>query len=86
MKSIRIETWFDEHECETCGSSYSQGGEVFVDDKSVLIVEPIAHCFGGIQATEDELLVLALSKLGVEIRIDGEKPHVSNTELSETLL
>jgi hypothetical protein len=85
MKKIEINTCSDHYDCETCGDSYAEGGSVIIDGKTVLEVEPMAHCYGGTSVTEGELLILALNKLGVKIRVDGQKPYVMDAELSEEL-
>ena len=64
---IEILTWEDEHECDTCGSSWAQGGQVIVDDEIVIHEEPVAHCFGGRSFDSEELLIMALQKLGHKV-------------------
>jgi hypothetical protein len=75
---IRIETETDSHDCETCGSSYSQGGKVFVDDVLVLEKPALAHCYDGRDYSDSDLLVLALAKLGHEVEVDGCRYHISS--------
>ena len=69
---IEIKTMTDNHDCETCGSSWVEGGVVFVNDKEVLKREPVAYCYGVPSFSESDLLVMALKKIGVEVTVDGE--------------
>lgn len=78
MKRIEIETMTDEHECETCGSSWSEGGVVYVDGEEVLCREPRAYCYGTPSYSESDLLVMALKKLGVEVRVDSEQYFIQS--------
>jgi hypothetical protein len=85
-KTIEIITTSDTYECDTCGMDWAEGGYVLIDGEKVLEVVPSAYCLGGTSASESELLVLALSKIGVKVRVDGEFFHISNVELSKELL
>lgn len=85
MKVIRINTTQDVWECDTCGTDWAEGGEIFVDDILVDEVVPVAHCYGGTSATDYELLLLALAHLGIRVEVDGCKPHVSCFEVEEKL-
>ena len=76
MKLIEIKTLSDEHDCETCGCTWAEGGTVYVDGKKVLEKEPIAHCYGGVSYSEEELLVMALKVLGINVTVDGARFHV----------
>ena len=76
MKTIRTETTSDNCDCETCGWNYAEGGSVYVDDVLVLEKEAIASCYGGSHFSQDDLLVMALHKLGISVYIDGDKYHV----------
>lgn len=80
---IEIKTFDDEYDCETCGSSWSSGGYVKIDGKKILTVTPVAHCYNGVSATEEELLVLALEKLGHTVTFDGAPYHIWNSEVEE---
>lgn len=73
---IEIETMTDEHDCETCGCSWSEGGVVYVDGKEVLRREPTAYCYGAPSFSEHDLLVMTLKKIGVEVTVDGEQFQV----------
>lgn len=69
---IEIEVLTDDHDCETCGSNWAEGGVVRVDGQEVLRREPLATCFGSEHFSESDLLVMALKKLGHEVLVDGE--------------
>lgn len=73
---IEIKTWTDSHDCETCGSSWAEGGIVYVDGKEVLRREPSAYCFGVPSFSESDLLVMALKKLGHQVLVDGHQYQV----------
>lgn len=68
---IEITTDFDKHNCETCGTSYADGGTVKIDGELIIDLPAIAHCYGGQSFSQDELLVLALRKLGHTVEVDG---------------
>ena len=75
---IEIEVLTDDHDCETCGSNWAEGGVVRVDGKEVLRREPVAYCYGVPSFSEHELLVMALKKIGVEVTVDGEPFQVGS--------
>ena len=68
---IEIETMTDDHDCETCGCSWAEGGVVYVDGKEVLRRKPSAYCYGAPSFSEHDLLVMALKKIGIELTVDG---------------
>lgn len=74
---IEIETSNDTHDCETCGSTWAEGGTVTIDGEVVLDLEPLAHCFGGQNYSETDLLVMALAKVGIDVDVDGGKWHIT---------
>lgn len=77
-KKIEIETRDDVHEdCETCGTSWAEAGSVKIDGKTVLDIEPQAHCYDGVSHSEAELLVMALKKVGIDVLVDGHPFHVT---------
>lgn len=73
---IEIETMTDDHDCETCGCSWAEGGVVYVDGKEVLRREPRAYCYGTPSFSEHDLLVMTLKKIGVEVTVDGSPVQV----------
>ena len=72
MKKIEIERLFDDYECETCGSSYAEGGIVQIDGEQILERIPRAYCYNDPSFTEMDLLVMSLKQLGIEIIVDDE--------------
>lgn len=73
---IEINTKIDYHECETCGTSYADGGSVYVDDKLVLERPPRSYCFDSPSFDQNDLLVMALKKVGIEVFVDGDQYHI----------
>lgn len=74
---IEIKTHWASSDCETCGYSYAQGGSVTIDGKVVLDLPAESHCFGGQDYSEDDLLVMALHKIGIEVFVDGDRYHIT---------
>jgi 5-keto 4-deoxyuronate isomerase len=73
MKLIEIKTLTDDHDCDTCGTTYASGGIVYIDGRKILEKEPVAHCYGATYYDEADLLVLALAAVGVEVRVDDSR-------------
>lgn len=73
---IDIETNDDIHYCETCGLNFAEGGVVKVDGVEVLRRDASAHCYAGTSYNEDELLVMALNKMGHDVFVNGYPYHV----------
>lgn len=72
MTTIRIETLHDDHECETCGHSYSEGANVYFDDVLTLELVPHAYCYDGDHYPEDVVLRRVIEALGHTVSFDGE--------------
>lgn len=64
MAEVSVETTWDSHQCETCGSSYADGFKIFVDGKLIKELEPVAHCFNGTFWTEEDVLDAVLTHFG----------------------
>lgn len=77
---IQIETDSDTAECDCCGTSYATGGTVLVDGQVVLERPAEASCIGSLSFTPDELLVMALHKLGHTVLVDGDRYHVTRVD------
>lgn len=73
MKLIEIKTSQDDHDCDTCGTTYARGGVVYIDGRKTLDKEPVAYCYGSTNYDEADLLVMALAAVGVEVRVDGSR-------------
>ena len=70
----KIQTVFDDYDCETCGSSYAEGFFVTEEGSPLPIVNliPLAHCTGGKEFELSDALNQILIKLGHEVELDGE--------------
>lgn len=75
---IEIRTNSDTSECDCCGTTWAQGGDVVIDGKLVLSKPASASCTGSGDWTESELLVMALKMLGHTIEVDGQEFHVTS--------
>lgn len=66
-----IEHLYDEHDCETCGSSYAEGYIIKMNDVVLVDKTPSAHCFGGDDYSKDnpykDILELEFPSLEVEV-------------------
>lgn len=80
MRNISITTEHDSVDCETCGGNYWAGGKVYVDDELVISRTGYASCTGGSGYSEEDLLVLALYKLGINVYVDDEKWHICQAD------
>ena len=74
---IEITTDADTSECDCCGTSYAEGGEVVIDGKTILSRPASASCVGSESWNEAELLVMALKKIGYDVSVDGTPFHVT---------
>lgn len=72
MFKIEIVWMVDEHDCDTCGSSYAEGARVYFDDVSVLDMEPCAHCFDGNTYTKEQVYNRILVELGHMVVITND--------------
>lgn len=64
MNNIHIKWLTDEHDCETCGSSYAEGAIVSIDGMIGLDFEPVAHCYAGETYTREQVYRKILEYLG----------------------
>lgn len=72
MSKIKI-TWLNDHyNCETCGSSYSEGAHVEIDGVQFGDFEPIAHCFDSKGFERDEILTAVFAHLGHELVMEDQ--------------
>lgn len=62
---INIKWLEDEHDCDTCGFSYSQGAIVTGDVEIEHI--PVAHCFNSKHWDREEIYLEIINKLGYKI-------------------
>lgn len=64
---LEINWSYDEHDCETCGSSWSEGAVVTLDGTEILNKPANAHCLSNTYVTREDIFEAALKHLGVEI-------------------
>lgn len=71
-KKIEI-TWIDDYyDCEQCGGAGASGAVVKVDGETVVDMTPQAHCFGGVDYSENQVFLALLGALGYEVKqVDG---------------
>lgn len=58
----------DEHDCETCGSSWAEGAEVYLNGTLILSRSPIAACFDAASYSADDIYRAILDHLGFAIK------------------
>ncbi|HET8689280.1 MAG TPA: hypothetical protein VFM18_21930 [Methanosarcina sp.] len=64
---INIEWMYDDHDCDTCGSSFAEGALVTFEDGRVLELFPYANCYNSISFDKDEVYSRIIEELGHEI-------------------
>ena len=69
MPSIRIETIYDDHECETCGSSSAYGARVYLDGELLVDMTPVAHCYDSVMYDDMDIMRHVLEHLGYDVEI-----------------
>lgn len=67
MAKIEIKWLDDEHDCDTCGTSWAEGAIVTIDGERALDLDPLAHCFGSDDYSREEVLRRILAHLGHEV-------------------
>ena len=67
MKKLSIDWSYDEHECETCGCSYSEGAVVKLDDEIILDFPAHAHCFSMVNVGYEDILKSLCEHLNIKI-------------------
>ena len=65
--TIKIEWTSDYSECDTCGFNYSDGANVWLDDKLVLELVPVAGCYDGDHWDQRQVYRLILDALGYTV-------------------
>jgi len=68
MPTIKIEWLSDDHDCETCGSTYADGALVWLDGDLILELSPSAYCYDSTHYDEADVYRHILEKLGYEIK------------------
>lgn len=64
---IRIEWTYDSYDCETCGGSYADGANVYIDGQLALEFVPVAHCYDGDNFERDYVYAQIFKHLGHEV-------------------
>lgn len=62
--NIRVVETSDSFDCETCGSSWATGYNIYFDDVLSIAMKPIAHCYGGDHFTIEDALQEIIKELG----------------------
>ena len=66
-KEIKIEWLSDVYDCDTCGTSWASGANVFINGNLELELTPVAHCYGGEDYSTEDIYIKILNKLGWEV-------------------
>lgn len=67
---IRIEELSDSYDCETCGPSFAGGARVYIDGELKIDLTPSAHCFGGADYRDRDIMHAVLEHLGHEVEFE----------------
>jgi hypothetical protein len=68
---IMIQWLWDEHSCDTCGTTVSSGALIKMGDKAI-VLNPVAHCFDGESWDTVDVFTEILRELGHELEIIPE--------------
>lgn len=69
MPTIKIVRTYDEHDCDDCGLSTADGATVYIDDKRVLILKPVAHCYGGMTYNDEDIFKAVLEYIDYTVEV-----------------
>ena len=69
MSLVQIKWLTDYHDCETCGTSYAEGAEVYVEENLVIAMVPSAHCFEGISYEQEDVYKKVLDYFSHKLEI-----------------
>ncbi len=69
MTKLTIKSLEDEHDCETCGSSWEQGFEVYIDGKPFGDYAPLAACWDSKGYLLENVLVDVLKYIGYDVEV-----------------
>lgn len=66
MTDIHIKWMMDDHDCDSCGSSYAEGAIVSIDGMIMigLDLEPVAHCYDSTSYSREQVYRKILEYLG----------------------
>ena len=66
---IKIERLSDTHDCETCGPSWAEGANVFIDGELAIELHPHAHCYDGDSYDDEAVYKRIIEHLGHTIEV-----------------
>ena len=66
-KGLAIEWLTDDHDCETCGSSWAEGAIVRLNGEVILNMSPCAYCYDSTSYSSDQVYRAILEHLGYAI-------------------
>lgn len=72
MKTIKIVRTYDEYDCDDCGYSEAEGAKIYINNKMVLDLKPVAHCYGGITYNDENIFQAVLEYLGYNVEVASE--------------
>ena len=67
MKTIKIEWLMDRYNCETCGTSWAKGANVWIDGDLVLELQPHASCSHPSDYSDEDVYKAIFQQLGYEV-------------------
>ena len=67
--SFDVDHKCDSYECETCGYSYAEGAEIKLNGQEFMLLEPVAHCFGGTSYSETEIASEVFASFGIKYEV-----------------
>ena len=70
MSSIKITRLHNDYDCEDCGYSDAYGATVTLDGKVIVDLKPVAHCLGGKDYSDEDILKEILTTLGYDVEIE----------------
>ena len=83
-KCLEIDWLTDDHDCESCGSAFSQGAEVRLNGKVMLSLLPLAMCFGSESYHEIDIYQAILNHLGFTVTTRHIEDEAEETDESNT--
>lgn len=72
MATIKIIRTYDDYDCDQCSGASAEGAIIYIDNKKVLDLEPMAHCYDGTTYNDEDILKAVLHYLNYEVEITHE--------------
>lgn len=69
MNQVKIIRTTDIDDCEICGTNHAEGYEVYINDKLVHELTPLAHCYGGATYEIEDAFKILLQGWGYDVII-----------------